>query len=106
MTTNIQRHDHGRAAKATVLIATLMDQLPAAHPARTTARELQALFAPSLEAVRAAIDKVPGRSLAKKAERIGIPRGSVWALWHGRYQPAPEILQRMHDASMETADVE
>jgi hypothetical protein len=44
MNTIIARPDHGRAARAAALIATLDDQLSLTHPARATVRELQKLF--------------------------------------------------------------
>jgi hypothetical protein len=97
-TTSINRPDHGRAATAAALIATLLDQLPPGHPARATARKLEKLYqrrGVPLEELREMLNRVPGKSMAQKGERIGIPKGSVWAIWNGKYVPSQEVLDRI-----------
>lgn len=101
------RHHHGRTARTSELIATLIEQLPQdARRARRTARELQRLYSPTADRVRKALDRVPGESLRAKGERIGIPGGSVWALWHGKYQPTAEIMALIEAAARKTEDAE
>lgn len=100
------RHHLGRTARTSELIATLLEQLPSGHPARKTARELQRLYSPTADRVRKALKRVPGTSLRAKGERIGIPGGSVWALWHGKYQPTAEIMALIKAAAKETEDAE
>ena len=104
MDTSRHRSDHGRAALATDLIATLVEQVPLGHPARATVRELQKLFAGPPDRVRELLDKVPGSSLQKKADRIGISKGTLWSIWRGRYTPNPEVLAAIEDAAAETSD--
>jgi hypothetical protein len=99
-----QTSDHGRAARAVSLVATLLDQLPLGHPARDTARQIQRLFSLTTEDVRELLERVPGRSLAEKGAAIGIPRGSVWSMWKGRYIPGPEILEKIERAAGEKLD--
>ena len=98
MSTRPQRSDHGRTAKAADLIATLADQLPLGHPARATVRELQQLFTGNHDRVRDLLERVPGASLQAKAERIGISKGSLWAIWRGRYAPNPTVMARIEAA--------
>lgn len=103
----MQRHDHGRAARAADLVATLSKQLPLTHPARTTLRELEQLFAPRAavdDRVRALLERVPGSSLAKKGERIGVSKGTLWAIWHGKYRPNADVMARIEAAAGENAD--
>jgi len=99
MDTQNYRPDHGRAALAADLVATLLDQLPAGHPARATARELEKLFGRRTTELRGLIDRVPGRSLTKKAERIGISKQTLWALWHGKFVASMEILTKIEAAA-------
>lgn len=106
MTTRQSRHDHGRAAKAVDLIIALR-KLPLTSSARGLVRELEELFAPTAERntdVRDLIARVPGDSLAQKAERIGIPKGSIWAIWRGKFRPKPEIIAMIEAAAEERVD--
>lgn len=105
MANKIARHDRGRAARAADLIATLAEQLPLGHPARATVRELQTMFLPrGDERIRALLERVPGSSLRAKGKRIGIPHGALWAIWHGKYRPSPDVLARIEEAAEETVD--
>jgi hypothetical protein len=92
MTTRNHGPDYSRVPSAADLIATLFQQLPENHPAHGTVRELKKLFARSTAEVREMVDQVPGAGLAKKAERIGISRQSLWSIWHGKYIPSPDVM--------------
>lgn len=102
MASTRNRHDRGRAALAAGLIADLATQLPLGHPARDTVRELQKLFARTYrpdEDIRRLLERVPGKSLREKGERIGISHGAVWAFWHGKYRPRAEIMAKIEAAA-------
>ena len=92
----ISRRDQGRAATATRLISALATKLsPIHHPAREEVRELQKLFGLNEENVarlRELIDRVPGKSMTKKAERIGISKSTLWHLWHGKFMPTDRVM--------------
>ena len=94
----------GRAARAADLIATIDEHLSLGHPARPALRELQKLFAPRDDYIRELLNRVPGRSLQQKAERIGISKGAVWAIWHAKYRPNADIMERIEAAAKETVD--
>lgn len=108
MASTRNRQDKGRAALAADLIADLATQLPLGHPARGTVRELEKLFARSRrqpdESIRRLLERVPGTSLYQKGKLIGIPRGAVWAIWHGKYRPSAEIMARIEAAARESVD--
>ena len=107
MATKTARHDQGRAANAADLIATIAEQLPLNHPARPAVRELQKLFLPRGDdrvRLHLLLEKVPGSSLRAKAKRLGISYGAIWAIWHGKYRPNPEIMARIEEAARETVD--
>lgn len=99
MTTSKQRPDHGRAARAADLVATLAELLPLGHPGRPVVRELQNLFALDNANIRELLERVPGRSLAQKGERIGISKQALWSIWHGRYRPNREVMARIKAAA-------
>lgn len=102
MATDHNRQDKGRAALAADLIADLAAKLPLGHPARDTVRELQKLFTRTYrpdENIRRLLERVPGKSLQQKGEQLGIPRGAVWAIWHGKYRPSAEIMARIEAAA-------
>lgn len=98
MTTTKHSAPQGRSARAAELVAQLLEQLPAGSAARATARDLEKLFHRSPSEIRALIDRVPGNSLAQKGDAIGIPRGTVWAIWKGKYLPSPEIMDKIEAA--------
>jgi|SRR5215469_4457992 len=104
MTTPNHRPDRGRAARAADLVALLCDQLPLGSPARATVKELQQLFPQRSSEIRDLLERVPGASLAKKGERIGIPKGTVWAIAHGKYMPSPDILAKIKAAAGDQDD--
>ena len=104
MDTTNHKSIRGRAARAADLIADLDCFIPLGHPARPMVRELQELFSPRDNRIRELLDRVPGQSLRAKGERIGIPRGAVWAIWHGRYRPTPAIMARIEAAAGENTD--
>jgi hypothetical protein len=83
---------------AATLIATLLEQLKPSHPARKTARELQKLFGFKTEEFRAAVELVPGRNMAEKAERIGISKQALHYMWHGKYLVSEDIMQKVRAA--------
>ena len=103
MAARAQRYDHKRAAKAAPLVAALLDALGPTHPARPIARELEKLFKPRPvdEQVRLMLERVPGKTLAAKAERIGIKSRMLWELWHGRYRPNPDVMARIEQVLAE-----
>ena len=104
MTTKPARPDHKRAARAADLVATLAEQLPLGHPARDTVRELRQLFGLRHEDIRDLLERVPGRSMQQKGERLGIPRQTVWAIWHGKYKPGPDVMARIRAAAEDKVD--
>ena len=96
------RRDQGRAATAARLIAALATKLSPGHPARIELRELQKLYGGNLErlpGIRELIEQVPGKSLTKKAARIGISKGTLWAIWHGKYTPTTMVMTAIERAA-------
>ena len=106
MSKTFQRHDHGRAAKATALIAALSD-LPLSTAARSLVGELEVLFSPRPPdpEIREMLELIPGNTFAEKGKRIGISKRGMWEIWHGRYRPNAEVMARIEQVLAEEESV-
>jgi hypothetical protein len=105
MTTDLRRqHLHRRAEKTVALVNLLDRQIPPGHPARATVRELIELYDRKTPDIRALLERVPGASLAAKGAKIGLSRGTVWALWHGKFTPSEELIDAIRYAGDTSID--
>ena len=97
-----QRPDRGRVVRARELIADALEQLRPNSPARAPVLELSELFSEPIQdirEIRELLERVPGGSFAKKGERIGVGKGALWAIWHGKYRPSAKVLARIEAAA-------
>lgn len=66
--------------------------------------ELQRLFGVNHDDIRSLLERVPGKSLAAKADLIGISRQALWSIWRGLYKPNQEVMAAIRDAAEENFD--